>query len=374
MKRVVISVALVALLAGVNPAAGAGPTQGGVASDNVEYVGHVPFQVGTATGAKAIGRYLYVTSWREFSIYDISDPTAPAHLVTEPFGFKFENEDVATNGEIMLFSEQLPQNTLHVWDVEDKTNPTQIAALPGGGGHTSDCILGCKYSYSSEGTIVDLRDPTEPKIVGDWTKGTPADFTGAHDVNEVSPGMVLTSSNPILLLDARRDPTHPKVVAIGTHQGFTGAHSNQWPNDGTDDIVLFSDESNATGRCTGNNGAFMTWDGSSWKQTRRLTLMDTYQLSSGTGLDGSPPANGLGCSAHWFEEHPAFRDGGLVALGAYEHGTRFVDVSPRGKIEEVGYFMPWGGSTSAAYWITRDLVYAVDYTRGIDILRYLGDA
>jgi hypothetical protein len=34
--------------------------------------------------------------------------------------------------------------------------------------------------------------------------------------------------------------------------------------------------------------------------------------------------------------------------------------------------LPSAGSTSAAYWITRDIVYAVDYTRGIDILRYAG--
>lgn len=34
--------------------------------------------------------------------------------------------------------------------------------------------------------------------------------------------------------------------------------------------------------------------------------------------------------------------------------------------------LPSAGSTSAAYWITRDIVYAVDYTRGIDILRYTG--
>jgi hypothetical protein len=30
------------------------------------------------------------------------------------------------------------------------------------------------------------------------------------------------------------------------------------------------------------------------------------------------------------------------------------------------------GSTSAAYWLNRRVVYAVDYTRGIDILRYNG--
>ena len=369
MKRLLTVIAAATMLVGIFPAAGAGPTQGGVTSDNVEYIGHVPFQVGTATGAKVVGKYLYVTSWREFSIYDVSDPTAPQHLVSEPFGFKFENEDVATNGEIMLFSEQLPQNVLHVWDVEDKTNPTEIATLPGGGGHTSDCILDCKYSYSSTGVIVDLRKPTEPKIVGNWGKGMPAE--SAHDVNEVSPGMVLTSSNPIILLDGRKNPAKPKLVAVGEDKRVTGGiHSNQWPNSGKDDIVLFSSESNATGRCRGANGAFMTWDGSDWKRTGRIEMLDIYQLSNGTATDGSPPANGLGCSAHWFEEHSTFDNGGLVAMGAYEHGTRFVDVASNGKIKEVGHFMPWAGSTASAYWMTDDIVYAVDYTRGIDILRY----
>src|SRR3712207_8267266 len=38
--------------------------------------------------------------------YDISDPEAPVRMSTTPFGFKFENEDVATNGEIMIFSDR----------------------------------------------------------------------------------------------------------------------------------------------------------------------------------------------------------------------------------------------------------------------------
>src|SRR5688572_16408842 len=160
MRKLVCVLTLVVTALALPPAA-AGPTQGGVTSDNVEYLKHINFEVGTATGMKVIGKYLYITSWKTFSIYDISDPLAPEQLSQTPFGFKFENEDVATNGDILLFSEQLPQNVLHVWDVEDKTNPVEIATLPGGGGHTSDCILDCKYSYSSTGVIVDLRQPTK---------------------------------------------------------------------------------------------------------------------------------------------------------------------------------------------------------------------
>lgn len=91
---------------------------------------------------------------------------------------------------------------------------------------------------------------------------------------------------------------------------------------------------------------------------------------NGIYADGQPAVSGYyGCSAHWFEQHPDFKDGGLVALGFYGHGVRFLDVSSRGKIEEIGYFLGWGANTSAAYWITDDIVYTVDMHRGIDVLR-----
>ncbi|HVF54193.1 MAG TPA: hypothetical protein VNC78_11410 [Actinomycetota bacterium] len=361
-------VGVCALATGALPA-GAGPAEG-FNSANVEYIRHIPFEVATATGAKVIGNYLYVTSWKNFSIYDVSDPLNPTLVGTPvPFGFKFENEDVATNGKIMLFSESLPQSILHVWDVEDKSNPVQIAALSGAGQHTTDCILDCKYSYGSAGAISDLRDPSNPELVGNWGEGMPS--TGSHDVNEVAPGLVLTSSRPIMLLDARKNPTKPKLLAVGDDEAITGGiHSNSWPRKAKDDFVLFSSESNATGRCSGTNGAFMVWDATHYKKDKTFSLVDIYQLSNGTFSDGSPPVNGLGCSAHWFQERPDFRNGGIVALGSYEHGTRFVEISKKGKISEVGYFLPNGGSTSAAYWLTNEIVYAVDYTRGIDVLRF----
>ena len=45
-------------------------------------------------------------------------------------------------------------------------------------------------------------------------------------------------------------------------------------------------------------------------------------------------------------------------------------VDSKGKIKEIGYFLPYAGSTSAVYWVTDDIAYAVDYNRGIDILRF----
>ncbi len=380
MKKFALLASMLMLISTAFAGASAGPTDG-FNSDNVEYVRFVPFEAGTATGARAIGDYLYVTSWKDFTIYDIKDPENPTLLSKTAFaedtgdqgtGFRFENEDVATNGRILVFSQQLPVAHVFIYDIEDKTNPALIGHLTEGGAHTADCILDCRWLYGSNGNIIDLKDPSDPKLLEEkWTTDMPA--TGSHDVNEVAPGLVLTSSRPIMLLDARKDPLHPKLLAVGDSDKVTGGiHSNRWPNLAKDKIVMFSSESNATGRCNGANGAFMTWDASKYKKSHTFELLDIYQLSSGTYTDGSPPVNGLGCSAHWFQEHPNFRNGGLVALGSYEHGTRFVDIASNGKIKEIGWFVPNAGSTSASYWITDRIVYAIDYSRGLDILRFTG--
>ncbi|MBA2726205.1 MAG: hypothetical protein H0U53_09465 [Actinobacteria bacterium] len=300
-----------------------------------------------------MGKYLYVTSWRNFSIYDVSDALDPQLIATVPFGFQFENEDVSTNGNIMLFSESLPRSVLHIWDVEDKSNPIEIAALSGAGDHTSTCILDCSYSYGSEGTITDLRDPAKPKIVGDWWKLT--NFKDdAHDVEEFKPGFVIVStiSSPLLLMDVRK-PLEPKILALGAHPapGSWLFHSGMWPNQGKDRFLLMEGE--------GSNGPFMTYDTRKWKSTGTFKLVDSFTV------EGSSE------SSHWFDTHPEFRDSGLVTIGWYGNGTRFLDVSPTGKIKEVGWFEPHvERSGFSSYWLSKEIVYAIDLYRGIDILRF----
>src|SRR4029079_8468865 len=81
----------------------------------------------------------------------------------------------------------------------------------------------------------------------------------------------------------------------------------------------------------------------------------------------------LGCSVHWFQEHSTFKNGGLVALSEYEDGVRFLQIQSDGKIKEQGFFAPLGGSSSSPKWApSGDVVYSLDYDRGIDIMRWKG--
>jgi hypothetical protein len=361
----------------VSASAWAGPSAGGYSSDNVTYVGFVPFEVGTATGANVFGKFMVVTGWRSFSIYKISDPRSPELISTVPFGFKFENEDVATDGDIMLFSEEAPGNALHVWDIEDKSNPVEIATVEGAGNHTATCLLGCTYSYGSDGAIVDLRRPARAKLVGNWHKelGIRA---RVHDVDEFRPGFIVVSAfeGPMMLADVRR-PLQPRLIAaaeppkLRSEAFAAGAnvHATRWPRAGRDRFLMGQGGSNlAQAQCDDETRNFWTFDASRWESDGILRLLDEYNPGAGSPAEGRYPAST--CSTHWFEPRRDFRNGGLVVIGYYDLGTRFLRVASTGKIKEVGWFLPYAGVTSSTYWITDEIVYSIDYSRGFDILRF----
>lgn len=365
MKRWTSIAAAAAVVAGL----AASPSSAtGVASSNVEYVTTVPLEAGAPTGARLLGDHLYVAGAKSFSIYDVTDPVAPSLLSITPVGFQFANEDVDTNGDVLIMSADTEIRKLFVWDVSDKAKPVKLAELENMRDHNFACVLDCKWAYGSRGTIVDLRDPAQPRVAGSWGGGvTPGD---GFDTTEVAPGIVLASTRILRLLDARKDPARPTVLASATTPDNRLLHSSRWPNGGKDRFALVQEETFAETRCDETSGTFMTWDTRRWKKTGTFRLVDQYRAESGTYNDGNPAANVLGCTAMWFQEHPDFRDGGLVTAAWFEHGTRFLEVARDGRITEAGHFLPAGGSTIASYWITDEIVYSIDVVRGIDILRF----
>jgi hypothetical protein len=414
MRRVLIILATMALAGGLLPAGALpgdlGPVDaatglvdeigpGYVATDNVEYLGTIPINADSA-GARVLDDHLYITDDRGLTIYDISTPTAPvrrgfALLPQSPY---IVEEDPETNGEVMLISSYTdatrglpgPLSVLYVLDVSDKANPRIQGQLQGAQQHTWSCVLDCTWGYGSGGLVADLRDPTAPKRGTAWLAQVQAQLAALgtpmrqapHDVTEVAPGFVLASMNPVTLLDAR-DPEAPKVIAVGTLPDGRFVHGNLWPSAATDTKLLVGGET--VGDCsTQQSGAFMTFDASEVSiedeaiaeaaaagAVQRFTFLDDHRVFTGLPTDGDSFYDQF--CAHWFTEHPDFDGGGLVAMGWYEHGVRFLDVAANGDIDEVGWFLPIGGSTSAAYWITDEIVYTSDYQRGIDILRFTGE-
>ena len=381
MRRLLLALSAVALIAGMAPAAAEPePGPGYIATDNVEWVANLPLNTDSA-GAKVLGKSLFVTDDRGLTIWDISKPASPSlvSFTAAPQGAYYVEEDVDTNGKILLIgsysdlTQRLPGplDRLFVLDVSNRAAPKIIGELQGANSHTVSCVLDCTYAYNSDGRIIDLRNPAQPKLTGTrWDTGMTV--RSRHDVTEVAPGIVLTSTNPMLYLDARQDPANPKLLGTASPGDNRLMHGNLWPRGGTDKFMLAGGETG--GDCASEtDGAFMTYTHSTDPVTGKTSFdkADEFRLFTGLPTDGNSPYDQF--CAHWFTEHPTFNDGGLVAMGWYEHGTRFLDVDREtGEITEKGWFYPVGGSTSAAYWINDEYLYVIDYQRGIDILRWTG--
>lgn len=353
-------------------------------SKNFELVNSVTIG-GISVGGQAVGDTYFVASWQTgLRSYDISDPENPVELDHLPEVSHNENEDLATNGKILLlskFNRADAVNHLAVIDVSDPKNMKVIATLAGAGSHTMECLYDCKWAYgssskvASDGIIVDLRNPEKPKLLDKlWS-----DVTGvrAHDVTEVRPGLVVTSSSPMFALDTT-DPENPKILQNTDPKAPHTGHNNIWPRGGKDRFLLSASETSANGRCelySDDDGrTLQAWDTRGWR-TGGFKPAGTYTLDHS---EGHPPVDALGvqgCSAHWAHEQPGFKNGGLVAMAAWSHGVRLLEVSRAGDIKEVGWFLKDVHGAVDVEWVTDRIIYVIEDGGGVggfDVIKYTG--
>jgi hypothetical protein len=414
--------ALAAVLALIlTPVAAANQTwPDAVSSDNVDYLGSIKEDVGLTTGAKIVGNRMFVTSGKNISIYDISTPESPERMGIVP-NVSWENEEVPTNGKILAVASdfyslmpnclpndvlspgEVPNGCIQYFDVRDPSNIREIGATQTKN-HTAECVLDCTWFYGKAGTIVDARHALDtgpsfepPREAGNWVtylrENESVDSRSCHHIRELRPGVLLTACRPFSVITVNpkdapgASPTTPQVLYTGKAAKFV--HSARWPRQGKDELLLTGGEKNFQPQCEsipsdenklrGNDSEFSVYR-SDLNDDRSETAYDFDLLSqiepagNGTYADGKPIANHLGCSVHWFQEHPTFKNGGLVALSEYEDGVRFLQIGKDGSITEQGFFAALGSSSSSPKWApSGDILYSLDYDRGIDILRWKGE-
>jgi hypothetical protein len=387
--------ALAACAASAAPAAAQGTlSEGGWTSETVQWLAHYEDTAGVAEGGRLVGTTFFLTVNNQGLLsFDVSDPEKPVLQGRLLLPHGAENEDIATNGRIALLSQfgdvyHLSDgatgagSSVHVIDVRDPADMKTLATVPGAGDHTWDCLFDCTWAYSASGLILDLRDPSAPKLLDDrWRKAFGDDGLSpgfAHDVTEVAPGWVMVATTPMTLLDAR-DPANPKIVAQADPDNSPNSHHNiVWPRQMADRFVVTASEGQHMGRCEaydGNSAALQVWDASQFARTKTWTPMGSYKPSNGTFADGDPPASATwyGCSAHWAEIHPQWHDGGLVGGAFYSHGAKIFSVGDDGELKMAGWFLAHGAGASAVYWITDRVLYVADDTRGLDVIKYVGE-
>lgn len=365
-------------------------------TDNVECLGSVPLgslpgRIDLPEGAALHEDYLYVASKSSLRIFEVSQPARPRLLSYEVFssaGFtaaaraqNYNNFGPATNGEILLLPVEDAENyPTVVIDVRDKTDPRAIATVETNNQEVKwECLLDCRWAYGgTTGRILDLRDPSAPRRLESlWHDDLRFDnprFLGristlnAWAVSEVRPGVVVTGSVPMYVLDARRDPRNPRVLmsSDGAPWSYGGA---RWPAKGSArHIISFSYVPGLSPDCRVRmvdppderaESGLATWETGPRARHGLVHVADVYQLDNGTYQDGDPPVSGE-CGVMDFDPHPAYRRTGLVALAASFHGVKFLRVDRNGQIHEVGHFLPQGGATDDGRWIDEDTFYTID--------------
>jgi LVIVD repeat-containing protein len=402
-----------------------------LASSNVEPLATLP--VPNPIGARFRDGFMYVTTTEGLTVYDVTEPELPVPVGALPLPH-FENEDVDLGGNILLVSNDPSEGVgvLYVIDISNPRAPVLKSAMPNGFietgvpgifglpepqeagiGHTASCIQGCRFAYlagTSRGIqIVDLRNPANPRkagrfvpaitgfathdvqVDGDglaWIVG--ADGSAAYDVSRpLKPRMVMRTDERIKNSGQLGFPGPDPVFGIGGegetpidlihHDSlrfgggrFRPRPGKTYPAGGTGSVVGIVEEDYNRPSCKGA-GSFQTW-GITRKRTstgaRKLVLLDlfTTELDNLVQGKGWAPVTGL-CSAHYFDQRA-----GLVAIGWYEEGTRFLDVRNPSGIRQVGYWVPTKGETWSVLFPptdpTGEIVYALDFARGIDVLRF----
>ena len=387
------------------------------ATDNVEYLGRFPEHTGAAGGSVRDGLF-YLTDPRGVYVYDTTVPETPKLLDSLPLfqtatGVALAQEDPDTNGEILLVDAAPTPSasaSLQVVDVSDPRN-LKVLSTVAVTDHTWTCISGidaegqengCAFAYGRTGHIVDLRDPANAKkLATTWRSsvdyGTSGNSPYTHDLTEIRPGLVMSAGADSILMDTS-DPTAPiRLATVEGRSRFSslGYHSVEWADGGHDPYVVLGTEiapdgpTNSAGSdCEGENSVIETWDateivralkaykaGGDVSVFRRADFkpVDTFDAGGrGLFIDGQAPAHALYC-AHWMELHPQFDGAGLVTVSYYDRGTRFLDVAENGKMTEIGWITAAEGYSGSSQWISDDVVYIIDYRRGLEVVRLTGE-
>jgi hypothetical protein len=364
-------------------------------SDNVTVLGNVP--TGPAFGMNFKGHYAFVTGPTGLTVLDIVNPAAPAIVAAFPLPH-FENEDVDLCGDLLLIANDRESRDLgailYVLSIAVPTRPTLLAALPlgltgqgRGAGHIANFVKpDCSQAWIDGGNLVEVIDltvPAQPRSLGKFESvASRSDaFTVTHDTEADGTGILWSvGGGGAAGYRLTNDALNPQLVASTSPDGINPSPFNDFilhNSQRNGNVLLITEEDyidtdeTPPGGCRGQ-GKFETWSLADMRP-EGITPLDTWSTELngflfGPGSEDSKAPVTVNCSSHWFDSRKH-----LTAVGWYEQGTRFLDVSNPRKIRQVGYYIPANGSTWAAYWSPTDpshsIVYTADAYMGVDVLR-----
>ena len=368
-------------------------------------------------------------------VVDISNPLAPAmvDVLSVPFGSHPNDVKVAGintsffQGVLLVNSNEAcaagGSNGIQLWDVTDPSNPTELGRFDTGGVHNTYLyqkggrayvllavsfaeVFGPSAGFpASDLQIVDVTDPTNPVLAGEWTIGldaglafgapsfgsdpllppgsdcTPPPATPTlcrgdiplvylHDVWASTDGTVAYLSYwdaGLVTLDIS-DPANPALLAVAMEPLADEGNAHNAVVDELTNLILVGDEDFTPGPW----GFLRIFDGSDPANPVEIATFATTNA-----LAASPPDSGV------YTLHNITVEDGTAYLAWYSDGVRVLDLSdpsapkerasfvPPDVTDPNGFFAPkalvWGVS------VQDDVVYASDINGGLYVLAFDND-
>lgn len=323
-------------------------------------------------------QYAYVASFGEGSrIVDLSDPKNPREVGLVPCNGKdLDVTDLPNGRRIMTISSQADDGCpgasadggIRLVDVTDPANPVVLKQVPlayGSHTHTTWGDTGLLFNSAYDlvvqtshrrSEIVDITNPDEPKVVGEFMFPRTSKSPGCHDILDL-PEMNLAVCAAITetMVWDMTDPLSPKVIAVveGAWIHHSAAYSPETK------VLILGDEfagvlapvcPNVAGKTP--TGALFFYDFSDPSEPE--------QLGSYSHPMESPARY---CSAHNFGVIPGKP---IVVAGFYGDGTLMIDFSDPANPKLLDQKKQEGTSSWASYY-HRGLVVSGDGGRGLDV-------
>ncbi|HVL49212.1 MAG TPA: hypothetical protein VM889_11695 [Candidatus Thermoplasmatota archaeon] len=324
------------------------------------------------------GGYAYVSSRSGLHVVDIRDPENATEVGSVPCRGIDVGVVETTKGRIATISYQgddgcpgaAPSGGIRLVDVTDPANPVALSQVPlkyGSHTHTPWGDTGLVYNSAYDlvnvmahhkSEIVDVSDPTAPKVVGAFEFPATSKAPGCHDIlAEPERSRAICGGIHETMIWDMKDPMKPRVIATLTNPAINIHHSAATALNGT--LLIIGDESGgALAPACPAHGRTPT--GALWFYT--LAPNGDVQLK---GYFSPPRGNGNVCTAHNFN---VVADRPLVVAGFYSGGTMLVDFKDPANPKLVSQVAPPDGSAWAAYW-HEGAVYTGDGGRGLDVYR-----
>lgn len=396
MRRVLLSVAAMALVAASFSSASAGPGRAPLAGEGegLKLIANLDTGSGTDMEFATIKghEYGFVASRTTtpdavaggLNVINVDNPEAPRLAAKLPCSLNQGDIQISYDLKTVIMAADsaggpdsclmLGKSGFMTIDITNplKPQPLGVAEIPRGS-HNTTAHPKAPYVYNSDSDQVgagqiqiwSIRNPAKPELVNTIVNPTHS----PHDVSFNKDGsMMVTAARTAIHLYDTTDPKNPVLLGAGPCPGCYLAHDAKFTPDGK--WVIAGDEANGGGAyaCPGGALYFFQIVGG-----RSLALQGVYEpneiLFAG---ENTAPAS---CTSHVFDISD---DGKKLAISWYTAGTRYLDISNMvgatvgdigNGVKELGWFVPKDGDSWASKFHKGPYIYSNDIHRGFDVYK-----